>query len=115
MIVREAKLKNGTREQYCALDEAIRTAQFIRNKAVRFWMDNADVSKAILYVLGKDIACIALSRKSSSQPPVKPVPNALGLLYLASIAAVKKARKGRVILNSKSTVALYSTRCQAGN
>ena len=56
MIVREAKLKNGTREQYCALDEAIRTAQFIRNKAVRFWMDNADVSKALLYALCKDIA-----------------------------------------------------------
>jgi putative transposase len=56
MIVREAKLKNGTREQYCALDEAIRTAQFIRNKAVRFWMDNAGVSKAILYALCKDLA-----------------------------------------------------------
>jgi putative transposase len=56
MIVREAKLKNGTREQYCALDEAIRTAQFIRNKAVRFWMDNANVSKAVLYALCKDLA-----------------------------------------------------------
>jgi putative transposase len=39
MIVRETKLKHGTAEQYIALDEAIRTAQFIRNKAVRFWMD----------------------------------------------------------------------------
>ncbi|QIW88513.1 transposase accessory protein [Pseudanabaena phage PA-SR01] len=56
MIVREAKLKNGTPEQYAALDEAIRTAQFIRNKAVRFWMDNQGVSKAILYSLCKDLA-----------------------------------------------------------
>nr|MCF6375799.1 transposase [Tychonema sp. BBK16] len=56
MIVREAKLKNGTKEQYLALDEAIRTAQFIRNKAVRFWMDNQGVSKAILYTLCKDLA-----------------------------------------------------------
>jgi putative transposase len=56
MIVREAKLKNGTSEQYSALDEAIRTAQFIRNKAVRFWMDNEKVGKASLYTLCKDLA-----------------------------------------------------------
>jgi putative transposase len=56
MIVREAKLKNGTAEQYSALDEAIRTAQFIRNKAVRFWMDNQGTSKADLYSLCKDLA-----------------------------------------------------------
>jgi putative transposase len=56
MIVREAKLNNGTKEQYLALDEAIRTAQFIRNKAVRFWMDNQGVSKAVLYALCKDLA-----------------------------------------------------------
>ncbi|MGK7919403.1 MAG: RNA-guided endonuclease TnpB family protein, partial [Trichodesmium sp.] len=34
MLVREAKLLNGTLNQYKSLDEAIRTAQFIRNKAV---------------------------------------------------------------------------------
>ncbi len=56
MIVREAKLKNGTGEQYSALDEAIQTAQFIRNKAVRFWMDNKKVGKANLYTLCKDLA-----------------------------------------------------------
>ena len=56
MIVREAKLKNGAREQYSALDQAIQTAQFIRNKAVRFWMDNENVGKANLYTLCKDLA-----------------------------------------------------------
>lgn len=56
MIVREAKLKNGITEQYAAIDEAIRTAQFIRNKAVRFWMDNQGASKAVLYALCKDLA-----------------------------------------------------------
>jgi putative transposase len=35
MIDREAKLKHRTAKQYSAIDEAIRTAQFIRNKAVR--------------------------------------------------------------------------------
>jgi len=56
MIVREAKLKHGTTEQYAAIDEAIRTAQFIRNKAVRFWMDNQGASKAVLYAISKDLA-----------------------------------------------------------
>lgn len=39
MLVREAKLLNGTAEQYQALDEAIRTAQFVQNKCLRYWMD----------------------------------------------------------------------------
>jgi putative transposase len=56
MIVREAKLKHGAAEQYLALDEAIRTAQFIRNKAVRFWIDNQGTNKADLYSLCKDLA-----------------------------------------------------------
>ena len=56
MITREAKLLNGTTAQYLAIDEAIRTAQFIRNKAVRYWMDNQEVSKAVLYTLCKDLA-----------------------------------------------------------
>ncbi|MBW4577552.1 MAG: transposase [Aphanothece sp. CMT-3BRIN-NPC111] len=56
MIVREVKLKNGTTEQYLAIDEAIRTAQFIRNKAVGFWIDNQDVNKAVLYALCKNLA-----------------------------------------------------------
>lgn len=56
MLIREAKLLNGTKEQYQALDEAIRTAQFIRNKAVRYWMDNQGVGKAQLYSLCKDLA-----------------------------------------------------------
>jgi putative transposase len=56
MIVREAKLLNGTKEQYQAFDDAIRTAQFIRNKAVRHWMDNRGVGKVDLYKLCKDLA-----------------------------------------------------------
>jgi putative transposase len=56
MIVREAKLLNGTKEQYQAFDDAIRAAQFIRNKAVRYWIDNQNVGKADLYSLCKDLA-----------------------------------------------------------
>jgi putative transposase len=56
MIVREAKLLNGSRSQYARLDEAIRTAQFIRNKAVRLWRDERDVNKSRIYRLCKELA-----------------------------------------------------------
>src|SRR5579875_708039 len=38
MLIFEYKLR-GTKEQYAAIDEAIRIVQFIRNKALRLWMD----------------------------------------------------------------------------
>lgn len=44
MLVLEAKLK-GKDWQYELLEEAIRTANFVRNKALRYWMDNRGVSK----------------------------------------------------------------------
>jgi putative transposase len=57
MLVLEAKLK-GKQSQYDLLEEAIRTALFIRNKALRHWMDNKDVGKNELQklcaVLAKD-------------------------------------------------------------
>ncbi len=56
MIVRECKLLNGLSAQYQALDEAIRTAQFIRNKAVRLWRDEPNVNKARLSLLCKELA-----------------------------------------------------------
>jgi len=44
MLVFEAKLK-GTNEQYQSLDEAIRTARFVRNACLRYWMDNQNIGR----------------------------------------------------------------------
>jgi putative transposase len=44
MLVFEAKLE-GTPEQYSVLDEVIRTARFIRNSCLRYWMDNRGVGR----------------------------------------------------------------------
>jgi putative transposase len=55
MIVREFKVK-AKPVQYKAIDEAILTAQFIRNKCLRYWMDNKGVSK---YDLNKYCAVLA--------------------------------------------------------
>ena len=38
MLVLEAKLE-GTKEQYEKLNEAIRTARFVRNSCLSSWMD----------------------------------------------------------------------------
>jgi putative transposase len=57
MLVFEAKLE-GLQEQYSLLDEAIRTARFVRNSCIRYWMDNKGVGKyelsAYCAVLGKE-------------------------------------------------------------
>ncbi|MFZ1027695.1 MAG: transposase, partial [Limnoraphis robusta] len=44
MLVFEAKLE-GTNEQYQSLNEAIRTARFVRNACLRYWMDNRDIGR----------------------------------------------------------------------
>ena len=44
MLVFEAKLK-GTLPQYRLLDEAIRTARFVRNSCLRYWIDNKGVGR----------------------------------------------------------------------
>jgi putative transposase len=48
MRVLEFKAKGKT-TQYSAIDEAIKTAQFVRNKCIRYWMDNRGVGQKELY------------------------------------------------------------------
>jgi putative transposase len=55
MIIYEFKVK-GKDKQYRAIDEAIRTSQFIQNKCLRYWMDNKGVGR---YDLNKYCAILA--------------------------------------------------------
>ncbi|BAZ66017.1 transposase, IS605 OrfB family protein [Fischerella sp. NIES-4106] len=55
MIIYEFKVK-GKDKQYRAIDDAIRTSQFIQNKALRYWMDNMKVGR---YDLNKYCAVLA--------------------------------------------------------
>ncbi len=48
MITLEFKLK-GKAQQYRIIDEMIRTAQFVRNKTLRCWIDNQGVNLVDLY------------------------------------------------------------------
>jgi putative transposase len=55
LIIYEFKV-NGKEAQYRAIDEAIRTSQFIQNKCLRYWMDNEKAGK---YDLNKYCAVLA--------------------------------------------------------
>ncbi len=55
MLVFEFKTY-GKSSQFTAVDEAIRTAQFVRNSCLRYWMDNQKVDK---YDLNKYCAVLA--------------------------------------------------------
>ena len=48
MITLEFKL-TGKVEQYRVIDETIRIAQFVRNKTLRYWIDNQGVKLVDLY------------------------------------------------------------------
>jgi putative transposase len=48
MFVLEYKLK-GKAKQYQAIDESIRTVQFIRNKCLRYWEDGENIGQKDLY------------------------------------------------------------------
>ena len=52
MRVLEYKIK-AKQSQYKAIDEAIRTVQFIRNKAIRYWMDAPKDAKINRFGLNK--------------------------------------------------------------
>jgi putative transposase len=63
MIIYEFKVK-ASYAQYRAIDEAIRTSQFIQNKCLRYWMDNTGVGK---YDLNKYCAVLAAEFSFASE------------------------------------------------
>ena len=67
MLIYEYKV-DGTPQQYDAIEEAIRVVQFIRNKALRLWMDTRGTSKNDLQCLCASLAReFPFARKLNSQ------------------------------------------------
>ena len=74
MLVLEAKLKGKT-EQYNLIDEVLRTALFVRNSCIRYWMDGENLNKydlsAYCVVLAKNFEWAkklnSQARQASSQ------------------------------------------------
>ena len=75
----------GKTTQYSAIDEAIRTVQFIRNKSLRYWMDNKGVGQKGLYhystLLRKEFAFVADLNSSACQASVEPTWSAIARFY----------------------------------
>ena len=66
MIVLE--MKAVVKPSQCsAIDEAIRTVQFIRNKALRLWMDAKREDKIDKYSLNKYCAVLAKQRQFKNE------------------------------------------------
>ncbi|GCE50567.1 putative transposase [Thermosporothrix hazakensis] len=69
MLIYEDKL-DGSKAQFAAIEEAIRTTQFIRNTCLRLWMDARGVSRNDLQhycaVLARQFP-FALSRNSQAR------------------------------------------------
>src|SRR5579884_1856392 len=55
MLIYEYKL-SGTNAQYSAIEEAIRTTQFVRNKCLRLWMDTRGINRNDLQCSSAELA-----------------------------------------------------------
>ncbi|TAG13787.1 MAG: transposase [Oscillatoriales cyanobacterium] len=75
----------GKLNQYAAIDEAVRTAQFVRNKCIRFWIDNRGVGQKDLYrhstALREEFAFVKDLNSSACQASVERAYSAIARFY----------------------------------
>ena len=94
MLVFEAKLE-GTSQQYERLDEAIRTARFIRNSCIRYWMDTKGVGRydlsAYCAVLAKEWTFAAKLNSMARQAAAERAWSSIARFY----DNCKKAKPGK--------------------
>ncbi|NJK76002.1 MAG: IS200/IS605 family element transposase accessory protein TnpB [Microcoleus sp. SU_5_6] len=96
MIVLEFKLK-GKQQQYRVIDEMIRTAQFVRNKALRYWIDNQGVKLSDLYkqcaIMAKEFEWAgklnSMARQASAERAIFAIQR-----FFANCKAKKPGKKG---------------------
>ena len=115
MLIYEYKV-DGTPQQYAAIEEAIRVVQFIRNKALRLWMDTRGTSKNDLQCLCAPLAReFSFARRLNSQAG-KPLPRAPGSPSNASMTIASTTNPARkAIPVSSMTTAPSSTSKRAGS
>ena len=84
MIVLEFKAKGKT-TQYAGIDEAIKTAQFVRNKCIRYWMDERGVGQKDLYrhstSLRKEFDFVKALNSSACQASVERAYSSIARFY----------------------------------
>ncbi|MGB3557154.1 MAG: transposase [Geitlerinemataceae cyanobacterium] len=84
MLVVEFKVK-GKPHHFQAVDEAIQTAQFVRNKCIRYWMDRRGVGQKELYrhntVLRAEFAFVKALNSHACQAAVERAYNSIAWFY----------------------------------
>ncbi|MBD2196249.1 MULTISPECIES: RNA-guided endonuclease InsQ/TnpB family protein [Calothrix] len=84
MFIYEFKV-NPKLQQTTAIDEAIRTSQFIRNKVLRYWMDNRGVGKTEMFryntLLRKEFKFVEDLNSHACQTAVERVLKAVNRFY----------------------------------
>ena len=111
MITLEYKLK-GRPAQYLILDDMIRTAQFVRNKALRYWMDNQNVKLSDLYkqcaILAKEFEWAgklnSMARQASAERAIFAIQR-----FFANCKAKKPGKKGYPQFKKGSRSVEYKT------
>jgi putative transposase len=96
MIVLEFKLK-GKAQQYRVIDEMVRTAQFVRNKTLKYWIDNQGVKLVDLYkqcaIMAKEFEWAgrlnSMARQASAERAIFAIQR-----FFANCKAKKPGKKG---------------------
>jgi putative transposase len=119
MIVLEAKLK-GKDRQFEALDEAIRTAVFVRNSCLRYWIDNKGTSRNDLYKYCKVLADspeFPWASKLNSQARQAHAERAWSAIARFFDNCKKQVQERKAIPNSRSTALMprWNISAQGGN
>lgn len=111
MIVLEFKLK-GKAKQYRIIDDMIRTAQFVRNKTLRYWIDNQGIKLVDLYkqcaVVAKEFEWAgklnSTARQASAQRAIFAIQR-----FFANCQAKKPGKKGYPQFKKHSRSVEYKT------
>jgi putative transposase len=96
MITLEFKLK-GKAKQYRVIDEMIRTAQFVRNKTLRYWTENQGIKLVDLYkqcaIMAKEFEWAgklnSMARQASAERAIFAIQR-----FFANCKAKKPGKKG---------------------
>ncbi|PSB39820.1 transposase [filamentous cyanobacterium Phorm 46] len=111
MITLEFKLK-GKANQYRIIDEMIRTAQFVRNKTLRYWVDNQEVKLVDLYkqcaIMAKEFEWAgklnSMARQASAERAIFSIQR-----FFANCKAKKPGKKGYPQFKKHSRSVEYKT------
>ena len=117
MLVFEAKLE-GLAQQYERLDEAIRTARFVRNSCLRYWLDNLGIGKyelsAYCAVLAKEFPWAGKLNSQARQASAQRAWSSITRFY-DNCKKASQGRKASHALRSIKHMALLNIKQRAGS